>query len=424
MPTDLASALRGPHSVDVSAIPVHRGPAVSAEARSLGARAFTRGGEVFLPDDAGPIDSPKARGLLAHELVHAVQQRTLGHALPSSSTVAGAQLEAEAVAAEHQHSGHSAPPMVHPSVPRMLTHAAQAAGVQLAPLIPDSIVPAVVPAPVAQQVTQTVAQEAAPALSAVDTLTAPVRQQVDDIAQASAGRVFEQWTNPALGGTGFGVPGTPAAGQAVSNLVPGGIPSTPGLPTGVPAGMNIDAVLRQLSGAGGLPGAGSASPLTTVAGLLGGALGGGGLESLINAMPGLVTQEVRHVLSNAGGIGAELSTSVGTAGSLLGIGGATATPAVPQQPAPEPQVNEAMLDSKGNKLSTAEAMANTFVPGLFESKAPAPAAESESAEDENVDLDKIDMEELSARLYDRLRSKLRLELLIDRERAGLLTDFR
>jgi hypothetical protein len=34
------------------------------------------------------------------------------------------------------------------------------------------------------------------------------------------------------------------------------------------------------------------------------------------------------------------------------------------------------------------------------------------------------MEELSARLYDRLRSKLRLELLIDRERAGLLTDFR
>jgi hypothetical protein len=34
------------------------------------------------------------------------------------------------------------------------------------------------------------------------------------------------------------------------------------------------------------------------------------------------------------------------------------------------------------------------------------------------------LDELSTRLYDRLRSRLRLELLIDRERAGLLSDFR
>ena len=41
-----------------------------------------------------------------------------------------------------------------------------------------------------------------------------------------------------------------------------------------------------------------------------------------------------------------------------------------------------------------------------------------------VVVDDIDLEELTAKLYDRIRSKLRLELLLDRERAGLLSDFR
>jgi hypothetical protein len=41
-----------------------------------------------------------------------------------------------------------------------------------------------------------------------------------------------------------------------------------------------------------------------------------------------------------------------------------------------------------------------------------------------MDINKINMDELATRLYDRLRSRLRTELLIDRERAGLLTDFR
>ncbi|HZC72426.1 MAG TPA: hypothetical protein VE442_17145 [Jatrophihabitans sp.] len=41
-----------------------------------------------------------------------------------------------------------------------------------------------------------------------------------------------------------------------------------------------------------------------------------------------------------------------------------------------------------------------------------------------ISTDRIDMDQLTARLYERLRSRLRTELLIDRERAGLLTDFR
>jgi len=47
-----------------------------------------------------------------------------------------------------------------------------------------------------------------------------------------------------------------------------------------------------------------------------------------------------------------------------------------------------------------------------------------SAGHEQLDLDHLDLDELSARIYGRLRRRLRAELLIDRERAGLLTDFR
>jgi hypothetical protein len=41
----------------------------------------------------------------------------------------------------------------------------------------------------------------------------------------------------------------------------------------------------------------------------------------------------------------------------------------------------------------------------------------------NLD-DVLHMEELAVKLYHRLRTMLRGELIVDRERAGLLTDFR
>jgi hypothetical protein len=50
---------------------------------------------------------------------------------------------------------------------------------------------------------------------------------------------------------------------------------------------------------------------------------------------------------------------------------------------------------------------------------------AELADRRHVDLDDpVELDELATRLYGRLRSKLRLELIVDRERAGLLTDFR
>jgi hypothetical protein len=46
-----------------------------------------------------------------------------------------------------------------------------------------------------------------------------------------------------------------------------------------------------------------------------------------------------------------------------------------------------------------------------------------SAGHEQLDIEHLDLEELATRIYGRLRRRLRAELLIDRERAGLLTDF-
>jgi hypothetical protein len=52
------------------------------------------------------------------------------------------------------------------------------------------------------------------------------------------------------------------------------------------------------------------------------------------------------------------------------------------------------------------------------------AANTAPAGHKPIDTDDLDLDELTARLYDRIRSRLRLELLLDRERAGLLSDFR
>jgi len=42
----------------------------------------------------------------------------------------------------------------------------------------------------------------------------------------------------------------------------------------------------------------------------------------------------------------------------------------------------------------------------------------------DVVADNLDLDQLAGQLYDRLRSRLRREFLVDRERSGLLTDYR
>jgi hypothetical protein len=88
------------NAIELADVRVLRGPAVSARARRLGARAFVQNGDVHLPDEAGPLDSAETRALLVHELTHVAQQRALGGVLPSEFSEEGRLLEAQAVAAE------------------------------------------------------------------------------------------------------------------------------------------------------------------------------------------------------------------------------------------------------------------------------------------------------------------------------------
>lgn len=87
MPSDMRATIRDLLGVDVGDRMVHRGPAVSAEARSMGAEAFTRDGEVYIADQVGPLDELKGRATLAHELTHAAQQAAQGNRVDESSVV-------------------------------------------------------------------------------------------------------------------------------------------------------------------------------------------------------------------------------------------------------------------------------------------------------------------------------------------------
>jgi hypothetical protein len=84
---------------------------VTQQARAYQARAFTRAGQIFLPEEAGPLDDSGTRGLLAHELAHAVQQRILSPSLPDEGSPDGQELEREASHTEQWYlSGGSPPP--------------------------------------------------------------------------------------------------------------------------------------------------------------------------------------------------------------------------------------------------------------------------------------------------------------------------
>ncbi|MPZ84785.1 MAG: DUF4157 domain-containing protein [Actinophytocola sp.] len=379
VPAGLADAIRGRTGIDVSDVPVHRTPGASAEARSLGARAFTRGAEVFLPEEAGSLDAPKARGLLAHELVHVVQQRTLGSSLPAPSTPDGAALEAAAVAAEHEHGGGPAP-LLHPSLTQVIGQAARAAGVQLAPLVAEPAISSVTPVEVTSAMP--------PATPAAPALSEPVRADIGAISEASATRVIEEWTNPLAGGTGFST---------------GGAAPLPGSPAAEPT-----PVPTAGSGSGSAAEAEMANQVLQVINLDRAGAG----EQPLTTLDEATTAQIRRTVAEQMAARTALSTnrSMMMAAALATSSEPAITgpaPGTPETPAPQAQPVPELL------------------PVPTPAPAPAPVREEDSAlRDGQIDLEKIDLDDLSTRLYDRLRSRLRLELLIDRERAGLLTDFR
>ncbi|MFZ9017901.1 MAG: DUF4157 domain-containing protein [Ilumatobacteraceae bacterium] len=97
VPPDLRSELEPRLGESLDDVRVHRGPEVGDAARSIRAKAFAVGGEVFLPDEHGPTTAGEGRRILAHELTHVAQQRRFGSSLPAEHTPEGQRLEREAL---------------------------------------------------------------------------------------------------------------------------------------------------------------------------------------------------------------------------------------------------------------------------------------------------------------------------------------
>jgi len=388
VPAELATAMRQTHRVEVADVPVVRGPAVSAEARSHGARAFTRAGKVHLPDEAGPLTSPKARGLIAHELVHAVQQRTLGLSLPSPSSDHGQALEAEAVAAERFYAGEAPEPQPLIHAPRLTPSFAVDTHTQLAP----TIAPATTSTTPPQQV--------------IDTR---VREEVDRVATDTARRVVQQeWQNPSLTPQQRQALGLPAQGQQQQSQSQQQQQEDQPDPT---AGYLEAAVLSRLR-----PSAARHAPPATTPQTTQSSHGPLPQSTAATVQPqshqAVQQQQQQDQDEPADATAGYLEAAV--LGRLSRNGHHLHRETVHQQQTQSSQTTQTQTPSQSPQhQSTSPTAAHT-----------AATTTAAATAHHQVDINDLDLEELSARLYSRLRSRLRLELLVDRERAGQLSDYR
>jgi hypothetical protein len=440
VPAALANEVRARQQADVSSVPVYRGQKVSEAARSRGARAFASGGAVFLPDEAGPVDSPKARGLLAHELTHAVQQRTFGPRLPAPETPIGRRLEAEAQAAERFYSGEAGAaepsPLIHAPLPAPapqpepdLTAVAQLA-TELAPA----------PAP------QTTSQPTHSPFDAVQTA------EVGRIATDSAKHVVAEWTNPTLqkqNGAGGTPPTHPAAGGAQPGAGGTHTPARAGTPARGGAAFNAAARRDQLI---------TQALAMRNAALLGGEAAVTDLsDDEMAAVNNQVAMEAaqagvtvpsneppaQHYEANSGKAwmhaltGMNMNYGLGLTGFKEPVGSEKSWWG--SETGDKRPVGEKLADQFGLINENTETQFDTDTWYQDDKKDAAAAATSTDQQQpqheeslygrpnpdkSTVDVSRLDLDDLATRLYDRLRTRLRTELLVDRERAGLLTDFR
>jgi hypothetical protein len=101
--TPVRSAMEQAFGADFGAVRIHQSPQADALSRSIDARAFTLGQDVFFRQGAFQQDTVTGQGLLAHELTHVVQQSggqvqralTPEERLPSAqqSAASGARLD-------------------------------------------------------------------------------------------------------------------------------------------------------------------------------------------------------------------------------------------------------------------------------------------------------------------------------------------
>jgi hypothetical protein len=85
----------------LSDVRVHTDGGAAALARSVSARAFTVGNDIFFGSDEYQPASPAGRELLTHELVHVVQQRGAPRSGPLTVSQPGDALEREAEDVAH-----------------------------------------------------------------------------------------------------------------------------------------------------------------------------------------------------------------------------------------------------------------------------------------------------------------------------------
>ena len=86
---------------DLRSVRIHDDAAAQASSQEINAHAFTRGEEVFLGRDARALDPEASQHLLAHEVVHVIQQRKAG-VLSNKVSEPGDAHEREANHASHQ----------------------------------------------------------------------------------------------------------------------------------------------------------------------------------------------------------------------------------------------------------------------------------------------------------------------------------
>ena len=312
VPAEIVSVFQSTFGLDLADVPVNRGPGVTPLARSVAARAFAQGGEVFLPDEIGDLATPEARGLLAHELTHAAQQRLLGADLPPEQSPEGVELEAVAVTAERWYRGEGGPPA------------------------------ALVHLPARVELTETrVATEQARTL--IERLTVP-----RDLSATALQRADEP-----TGTAGFELLG-PTSGATTAPYADAGAPIPP--------------------------------PTVSV--------------------PSASAPTVAAPIEFAPTVSAPVGNTLPAVGPVPGM--------LFNPPGPLPESVQAGPDPEVHRLRAA-------VDRLTDAVAELADRPVEPATDLT---DPATLDELTGRLYDRVRTNLRTELLVDRERAGLLTDLR
>jgi hypothetical protein len=453
-PAELAHALRSSHGIDVTDVPVQRDTAAGSEARQQQARAFTRGGRVFLPEEAGHLSSAQTRGLLAHELVHVAQQRRLGHALPDPDSDEGRGLELEALQAERMYSSASTqfeePTLIH--APHSVTpgwvetRITQYAKDYFDPVIESSLTndqrtkfdqssSSAVQETMSGRAGNTFADSGellAAQQTYLDVLNRELRQLGQDEQSSLSDRDLEQVARLLSGNSSSSGAGgnnqeyeyrrdSTTAGGFFDNLFGGSTVTMPnqGNRAGQQGQPGTQGQQAGGTGQSNQPGA-SGGPRGQILNRS----GSGGTNTQTD------NQQHRRDSRSAGGFFDNLFGGDVTAGAdisgvarFFGGGNDAATSiqlggtAASRDAANHPPAHQDQSHQQGQQGTQSGQGHQARLRSLSDE-------DQESEGETSLDLDERELDELTKLLYDRLRSRLRRELLVDRERAGLLTDFR